>query len=784
MVVVAFFRRSSFAAILVLLGALSARAEDDTPDAGEALPVELIEAGRPASNAIDAGARAADEPDEAGLESLLSESVTSTSSRTAQSESDAPATTWSISGTDLKRYGIQSVEEAIRFLGHGMTSYEYDQRLNTAFGARGFNSDDLNLQVAILIDGNQAGGSAKTARGTQQYMIPIELVDHIEVLIGPGSILYGNSAMVGVINVVTRAASTLEKLSVVAQVSGGLPGDAWAPNLEWGEAWGRAALYGGAHLTLGGDPFELAWHLAARWDRQQGRTLWHVNDGVDPWTNPEAAFTRENVFNRDLKGRLFGRATWRHWTFLSSVAVSSSTGTGPIPASGASSTFEPEYMLDATWTNHVGAHGDLTLRAYGVVFDSYAKLVPFTVDAAHCQATVGLDRCTDTLHYINFRPFLEPTFTWDWAGDGKHVSTVGIQAFIDGSFITQGAISLDGAKVQTDAPIVAPLPTIAAYAQHVWRGGFGTLNLGLRGDIGIMGSALSPRAVYGRELWKDATLKLIFSTGFRTPSITERYLEIEHFLTGNPDIKPERVISGELDLSQRLGAQNLQLAIFVASWEGLIAARNVLVNGELLQQFANVLNMQSFGVNAAWRGASGPVDWALSVNYAPGRVRLPGDVAQYTDEQLADQRVVRAAADRYGWKALGATYMPANGMPDFYATGHLSYSFGEQRPRVSVAANLNSPRFRVNGANDAILFDTRMRSDPFLPWTLDVRAAVEVPVSERVGFRAVGTWRSITEAANAPRVGTRNVPAPGGGLSASSNPVAPLSVMAEVSVRL
>ena len=116
----------------------------------------------------------------------------------AESASEAPATTWSISGTDLQRYGIQSVEEAIRFLGHGMTSYEYDQRLNAAFGARGYLSDNLGLHLAVLIDGNQAGGSAKTARGTQQYLIPIDSpIDHIELVLGPGSVIYGNSAMLG-----------------------------------------------------------------------------------------------------------------------------------------------------------------------------------------------------------------------------------------------------------------------------------------------------------------------------------------------------------------------------------------------------------------------------------------------------------------------------------------------------------------------------------------------------------------------------------------------------------
>jgi outer membrane cobalamin receptor len=744
----------------------------------------VVDAGSVANSHEPVAPRA--EPDEGGLEGLLSESVTSTASRSAESAADAPATTWSISGTDLKRFGIQSVEEAIRFLGHGMTSYEFDDRLNAAFGARGYNSDNIGLHLAVLIDGNQAGGSAKNARGTQQYMMPIELVDHIELVIGPGSVLYGNSAMLGVVNVVTRSASSLEGTHLVAQASAGLPADRWAKDVSWGEVWGRAAAYGGARFTLGGDPFELAWHFAARWDRQQGRSLWRPVEGADPYADALAAFTREDVFNRDLKGRVFARATWGHWTFLSSVAVSGSTGTGPINAGGASSSFEPEYMLDATWAKQVGEHGDLSLRAYGVVFDSSVKLVPSPtqVDPAYCLGAVGVPSCFDTLHYTNFRPFFEPVFTWDWNGDGAHVTLLGGQFFVDGSVITYGVTSTDLAQVKTDEPIVAPLPNGALFAQHVWKASFGTVNLGLRGDLGVIGSALSPRAAFSHELWKDGIAKVIFSTGFRTPTITERYLEVPHFLTTNENIKPEHVTAGEIDLSQRLGAQNLQLAIFITQWTGIITTRFVNVGGEQIEQFANIQTIGSTGVNLGWRGTSGPLDWALSANYAPGRVRLPADVAQYSDQQLADMRVQRAAIDRYGWKALGAVYLPSGGMPDFYATAHLSWLLGEGLPRLSVAANLNSPRFRVGAEGDAVMLDPRNLAGATLPWTVDVRGALEVPASERVGLRLVATWRSLANVANTPRVGEGNAPAPGGGVGASTNPVAPLSVMAEVSMRL
>lgn len=734
----------------------------------------------------DAGIAAdAPMPDEAGLESLLAEPVSTSASRTAESISDAPGTTWSISGTDLKRYGIQSVEEAIRYLGHGMTSYEYDARLNAAFGARGYMSDNIGLHIAVLIDGNQAGGSAKTARGTQQYMIPIELVDHIEVVLGPGSVVYGNSAMLGVINVITRKAATIDGTRAVVQVSAGSAADKWAKDTSWGEVWGRLAVYGAKRFQLGADPFDLAWHFAFRWDRQQGRSVWRPNREVDLYLDPLNSYSREDVFNRDLHLRLFANATWGKWRFLGSFAYGQTTGTGPIEGTGQSGASEPEYMLDATYTTQVGSRGDFSFRAYAVVFDSRAVLVPSYPDPELCLQTVGVSPCLQTLHYVNWRPFIEPILTWDWNRDGAQVTTLGAQAFIDGSVITSGTRARDGSKVDYDEPLVVPLPNVALYAQHIWRGRSATLNVGVRGDLGFIGWAVSPRVAISGSPWSTGTLKAVFSTGFRQPSITERFLEIENFLTTNPNLQPEHVYSAELDLAQRLGLQSLQVSIFGAIWDGLITTRFVTVPGQgRISQFGNVRSVWSAGINVGLQGSWGPIEYALSANYAPGRVRLPGDIASQTDEQLASVRIDRNAISRFGSSAIGSVFLPADGMPDFYANGHVSYTHTPQSPRFSVAATVNSERMRQNYASETYLIDPRNLEGPLLPWSVDVRGAVETHLTDFVDFRVTVTARSLATTPTGPRIGDASAPLPRGGIGASTNPVAPLSAMAELGLKL
>ncbi len=722
--------------------------------------------------------------DDSDLTALLNEPVVAAASRTAETTQDAPATTWSISGTDLKRYGIQSVEEAIRYLGHGMTSHEYDGRQSAAFGGRGYNSDQLGLHLAVLIDGNQAGGSAKTGRGTQQYLLPIELVDHIDIVIGPGSVMYGNSAMLGIINVITRSASSLDGAHAVFQGSVGAPGDKWATDLSWGEVWGKFAVYGGTITTLKGDPLDVTWHFQARWDRQQGRRMYHRIGDRDPFDFPETEFPGENVFNRDFGARLFTKATWGKWRAMAWVMLSAGMGTGPIDSGGGSSYFEPEYGLDVAWSSQVGSRGDLSLRLYGVVFDSKANLAQWRPTVAHCQSKVGTDDCYDTLSYLTFKPVIEPIFSWDWLRDGSNVSTIGAQLFIDGSVITQGVVSPDGNTKSTEAPIVAPLPTAALYGQHIWRASFGTFNVGLRYDLGFIGQAISPRLAFTRPTWKNGTIKLIFSTGFRQPTITERFLEIADFVTSNPNIQPERVYSGEIVIGQRFAQQSVQLSLFAAYWEGLINGANIAPPGKFLTQFQNLRNVWSAGVNLGWRGEAGPFDWSVSLNYAPGRVRLPGDAAQWSDQQLNEAQIQREAIRRYGTNALGSVFLPADSMPDFYGIAHVSYSFGAGLPRLSLAANVNSPRMRAYYLRDDLLFDPRTQGSPEYPWTADVRLAISGTVADRVGLALYGTFRTLGTNAESPRAGSGVGPQPNGTIGPLSNPQAPVSVMAEVNFRL
>lgn len=115
-------------------------------------------------------------------------------------------------GADLTARGIRTVSEALRAV-PGVTVIE-----TGSFGGQTslFLRGGENDYVKVLIDGvplNQPGGGLDLAHLTTDN------VDRIEIVRGPGSVLYGSDAMTGVIQIFTRAGGGPLKLG--ADIQGG-----------------------------------------------------------------------------------------------------------------------------------------------------------------------------------------------------------------------------------------------------------------------------------------------------------------------------------------------------------------------------------------------------------------------------------------------------------------------------------------------------------------------------------------------------------------------------------
>jgi len=137
------------------------------------------------------------------LEELGNVVITSTAKR-EQRLGDAPASVFVITADDIRRSGATRLPEALRMAPNlqvaQVTTNDY------AISARGFNSQSAN-KLLVLIDGRSVYTPLFGGVFWDVQDLPMENIERIEVVSGPGSTVWGVNAVNGVVNVITRSAA-------------------------------------------------------------------------------------------------------------------------------------------------------------------------------------------------------------------------------------------------------------------------------------------------------------------------------------------------------------------------------------------------------------------------------------------------------------------------------------------------------------------------------------------------------------------------------------------------
>lgn len=124
-----------------------------------------------------------------------------TATRSEQSVAKVPAHVAVITAEDIKASGAQSVPDVLRSLGGVLVSDLNGNGNNQTIDMGGF-GETANRHVAVVINGRRVNPVDQA--GVNWSIIPVENIERIEVLHGSGSVLYGDNAMGGVINIITK----------------------------------------------------------------------------------------------------------------------------------------------------------------------------------------------------------------------------------------------------------------------------------------------------------------------------------------------------------------------------------------------------------------------------------------------------------------------------------------------------------------------------------------------------------------------------------------------------
>jgi outer membrane receptor for ferrienterochelin and colicins len=143
------------------------------------------------------------DPSSPSLESLLQTKVV-TASRFAESPADAPGIMRVVSRDEIERFGGLTLREILgRVAGLDWTTALFTDR--SIVSVRGDQAMATSGHVLFLINGRPTREVLEG--GVMSDLLeafPVGILERIEVIEGPGSVLYGSNAVSGVINLITR----------------------------------------------------------------------------------------------------------------------------------------------------------------------------------------------------------------------------------------------------------------------------------------------------------------------------------------------------------------------------------------------------------------------------------------------------------------------------------------------------------------------------------------------------------------------------------------------------
>ena len=447
------------------------------------------------------------------LRSLLDLSVESVTRRPGMA-SRAPATVFVMTGRDLRSHGFRTLAEALAFVPGLFAHPGYFPQI----GVRGMGVlGDFTSRLLAMVDGHPIANPLGSDLG-RGFPVPLSAVERIEVIKGPAGSVYGPSAFLGVINIVTKGAP-----------AGGL-------------AWGGAEAAQGR--LLGGE-------VTAVWRGRAGEvhvltaTDVHWSRGLD-WTYPFVEEIAGPVTVADLDGARaqtgYGRLEWRDATLAAGCGNVDrhQPGFAVKPFMGAMKVSSPTCFAEVTWKQRLA--DQVTLQARGA-FDYFGteSTLPFP------PPPFAVGSYTATAH--DESPSAELRLEW----------RPGALLLLDGG-VTGQLHNLSQASRLPLAPQYDDSARERFHTLHAWlQADLHPLpTLTLHGGVtayshSIFGGQVAPKLAAVWQPGPRDTVKAIWSTGFRPPNFIEGLLADKLLYQANRDLDPERVVSLELAYERRFG---------------------------------------------------------------------------------------------------------------------------------------------------------------------------------------------------------------------------------------
>ena len=480
-----------------------------------------------------------------------------TASRVPEPVLDSFWSTSVLTRADIEARQVQSVPDLLADLaGINIDSAGGLGQQSSVF-IRGADSD----HTLLLIDGVRVGSATL---GTAPFeIIPVEQIDHIEVVRGPRSTLYGSDAVGGVIQIFTRHATD--------------------PGVSFG-----ASAMDGSH-----DTHEFSGNFAARGERAWG------------------SVAGDTLTTGGIASCLPGSASAGAGCFLDNPGTAPNgyhNHSGSLNA-GVKLTDELSAQLDALYTDG--------WTAFDGSFDNNLQFTEKVTTLHVDQATGGgwhvrllaardVDQERDFLDLAPMGTFNTTRNSASLQVDGKPTGALRLLAGVDYEHV----------GVDSDTPYdVTARITRAAFAEL--RGEFGAWSAlagGRLEDNGQFGHHGTGNLGLTRRLTEALRASLTWGTAFRAPTFDELYFPG----FGNPELRPETSRSFEAGLDGAAAALHWSLHAYQTDIEQLIALDpSTFLPQNLAQARIRGVELAGDWHDADW-GIGGQLTGMQPLNRAPG----------------------------------------------------------------------------------------------------------------------------------------------------------------------
>lgn len=197
-------------ALALLLGVSYCAAQDDPPDPSAAAGTSQPS---PAGEANDVLDMDLDQLSQADVLVPTMDTVVSTVSRQESTVGRSPAAVFVITPDMIKRSGANNIPDLLRMV-PGMEVAQIDAN-QWAISCRGFNGLYAD-KLLVQIDGRVLYSQVFSGVYWDAQDTPLEDIERIEVVRGPGATVWGSNAVNGVINIITKNANETQGLLVDA----------------------------------------------------------------------------------------------------------------------------------------------------------------------------------------------------------------------------------------------------------------------------------------------------------------------------------------------------------------------------------------------------------------------------------------------------------------------------------------------------------------------------------------------------------------------------------------